>query len=76
MEVTKDKNKAGEEVATFHLKTMFFNGLPDAPAGPMPWYIIRAHMEYGKYLFVYQLVHCSWIVDKLWMQTSVNRLLK
>lgn len=55
LEVTKDKDEA-----TFHMKSIFFTGLPNQPDIVFPWYIKRAHMEY----------------DKLFMETSVRKLLR
>ena len=48
------------DVATFHMKCIFFNSLPNAPDTLMPWWMKRAHMEY----------------DKLLMETSVRSLLR
>ena len=46
--------------ATFHLKSCFFNSTPSGKnGGQLPWWFEPAHREY----------------TKLWMETSVRKLL-
>jgi hypothetical protein len=52
-----------DQNATFHLKSTFFNSTPEgagAHPGMLPWWFDFMHKEYAK----------------LWMETSVRRLLK
>ncbi|KIW04206.1 uncharacterized protein PV09_04514 [Verruconis gallopava] len=50
-----------EKDATFHLKSVFFNSTPSGKDGAqLPWWFDSAHKEY----------------TKLWMETSVRKLLK
>ncbi|KAF2092554.1 hypothetical protein NA57DRAFT_82267 [Rhizodiscina lignyota] len=48
------------DVATFHMKSIFFNSLPNASYNQLPWHIKWAHMEY----------------DKLLLETAVRSLLR
>ncbi|EOD43774.1 hypothetical protein GTA08_BOTSDO11951 [Neofusicoccum parvum] len=50
-----------DKFATFHMKSYFFNSTPEgAVKGQLPWWFEFLHREYAK----------------LWMETSVRRLLK
>ncbi|KAL0256659.1 hypothetical protein SLS55_009055 [Diplodia seriata] len=50
-----------DKFATFHMKSFFFNSTPEGKVkGNLPWWFELAHREYAK----------------LWMETSVRKLLK